>query len=174
MHQEVSVTLIEKLEHGGRLVLWLSLASAVMLAPIMYIRQRGVESQLAETARQEELAKAKEAEKAAQRSDRLSFASMGPVIRALNASTAVGELWFSNVSPRSGVVCVAGIATNPSSGEKTESLATCKQVPAYATNVEMQVMFAGGVIAPLCKGVTCSFTLREVPDSAAPALAASP
>jgi hypothetical protein len=39
---------------------------------------------------------------------RLKLASLGTFINAFNASTARGELWFTNVSSRTGVVCVRG------------------------------------------------------------------
>jgi hypothetical protein len=165
---------IDRLEKAGRLVLWLSLASAVVLVPVVYIRQRSVESQAAEAARKEALALAERAKEESEKSDRLSLKSMAPVFTLLNESTATGRAWFSNVSPRSGIVCLVGIATSASRNMTIESLASCKQISAYATNIEMQVMFAGGDLAALCKGVSCTFTLREVPDAAIGAVAAAP
>lgn len=35
---------------------------------------------------------------------------------------------------------------------------------AYASNVEMQVKFAGGDLSALCKGVSCSLSLKEMAD----------
>lgn len=156
----------DRLERLGRLALWLSLASAVVLVPIIYGRMRAEEAQKAELARQDAERLAKEGAK----EGRLTLQSMGPVMRALNTLGANGRVWFSNVSDGSGVVCVVGIVTNPTTKATTESLATCKQVSPYASNVELQVEFAGGELEPLCKGVTCSLSLRDVPDAvAAPA-----
>lgn len=99
---------IDRIEKAGRLVLWLTLASAVVLVPVMYINQ----SQSAEETRKAEQARAKEdeakAKEDAERSDRLSVASLGTIITSLNESTAIGRVWFSNVSPRNGVVCLVG------------------------------------------------------------------
>lgn len=158
--------MIDRLEKLGRLVLWLTLASAVVLVPIIYIRQRTEEAARAELAAQNEQRRALEA-KEAEKSVRLSLASMGDVIHRLSTATATGHIAFSNVSPRSGVVCIAGVATNPDTNAKTESLASCKRVGAYDTNVDMQVSFAGGDLSAVCKGVTCAFTFREVPDAPA-------
>lgn len=155
---------IDRIEKAGRLVLWLTLASAVVLVPVIYIKQ----SQSAEEARKEELAKAKEeqvkAKEEAEKSDRLSVASLGMIITSLNESTAIGRVWFSNVSPRSGIVCLVGTATNPSTNMTSNSLGACQHIPAYASNVEMQVKFAGGDLSALCKGVSCSLSLKEMAD----------
>lgn len=154
----------DRIEKLGRMVLWLSLASAVVLVPIAYIRQRGVESELAEAARKEQQALATKAKEDAERSDRLSLASMGSFFTALNESAATGSAWFSNVSARSGIVCITGIAKSPSRNMTIESLPACKQIQPYATNVDMHVMFAGGDLAALCKGATCTFSVKEAPD----------
>jgi hypothetical protein len=164
---------IDRIEKTGRLVLWLTLASAVVLVPIAYTRQRSVETQTAEAARKEEQALARKLKADAEKSDRLSMSSMGAMMTVLNEGNGTGRVWFTNVSPRTGVVCIAGTATNPTSKVTTESLASCKNVPAYASNVEIQMMFAGANLAEVCKGVTCAFSIKEVPDVAAGALVAS-
>jgi hypothetical protein len=86
----------------------------------------------------------------------------GPQLMLLDGST--GRLWFTNVSSRAGVVCVVGIATNPTTKTSTESLPACRSITAYATNVEITVMFAGGDLRSVCQGVSCSLRFEDVPD----------
>jgi hypothetical protein len=153
---------IDRSEKVGRLVLWLVLAAAVLLVPVEYIKQRRVEAELRETVRKEEIQRARTEKERAERSERLSFDSFKPALRFLDNAT--GRLWFSNVSNRTGVVCVAGVATNPNTKMSTESLPACKVVTAYASNIELAVMFAGGDLRVICKDVTCDLAFKEVPD----------
>jgi hypothetical protein len=156
---------IDRLEKAGRLVLWLTLASAVVLVPLAYINLRqAAQAQQEESARQLAAAAAKAAEKPPE-DGRLRLSSMGPWMSLLSETRASGGVWFSNVSPRSGIVCVVGVATNPSTKVISESLASCKHVPPYASNVEIEMMFAGADLAAACKGATCRLTVRDVSDA---------
>jgi len=153
---------IDRSEKVGRLILWLVLAAAVLLVPIEYIKQRRVEAALRETVRKEEVQREKAEKEKAERSERLPFDSFKPALRLLDNAT--GRLWFSNVSSRTGVVCVAGVATNPTTRMSTESLPACKVVTPYASNIELAVMFAGGDLRVICKDVTCDLAFKEVGD----------
>lgn len=156
----------DRIEKVGRLVLWLSMASAVVLVPVTYARMRAEEAQRAEQARLEAERTAKEGAK----EGRLTLQSMGngPVLRLLRESAATGSVWFSNVSDRSGIVCLAGVVYNTATKGTSESLPTCKQVPAYASNVEIDFMFAGAELGPLCKVGSCVMSVKDVPDVVAP------
>lgn len=158
---------VDRIEKVGRVVLWLTLASAVVLVPITYIKQRSAETQLAEAARKEALSEAKRAkdEEAARKPARLTLDSMGTAIRALDTGRARANVWFSNVSARSGFVCVTGVVTNPTTSADTESLSTCKSVEAYASNVEIPLMFAGANLEEVCRGGGCKLTLKEADAS---------
>jgi hypothetical protein len=172
-HQESSRTAgpglvwIDRGEKIARLLLWLTLAAATLIVPIEYIKQRRFEAEVRESVRREDGERARrekaaaEAEKAhAEKSIRMSLS--GPELMALDGST--GRLWFTNVSSRAGVVCVVGIATNPTTKASAESLPACKPITAYATNVEIAVMFAGSELRSVCQGVTCSLRFQDVPD----------
>jgi hypothetical protein len=168
---------IDRLEKVGRLVLWLTLASAVVLVPLGYINLR----QAAEREREEATRRIGELERQAAtppKESRLLLASMGLSMRALDQDDSTGRVYFSNVSPRSGVVCVGGTATNPTTNKTTSSLPACKPAAAYATNVVIEVMFAGGDLNAVCKGVSCAFSIKDVPDATAvadaPVTAANP
>jgi len=93
---------------------------------------------------------------------RLKLASLGTFIHSFNASTARGELWFTNVSSRAGVVCVRGTATNDLTEKSSMSLPSCQAVDPYAS-VHMVLMFAGGDINRVCGRMTCSFTVDDQP-----------
>lgn len=161
--------LTDHLEKIARLTLWLVLSAVLIVGfavvPLQYVRQRSVEAEL-QSALQE--AKTKLAEAVAERNQpkdqRLALKSMGPMIHALNYRTARGMLWFTNVSPRGGIVCAAGTATNQETQQTTESLATCQEVQPYSS-VEMEFMFAGGDLNRICpNGAGCSFSAQDVPD----------
>jgi hypothetical protein len=160
---------IDRLEKVGRLVLWLTLASAVILVPLMYINlRRNAELQQEESAR-EAARKALEPPK----DNRLRLDSMGSAMTVLNVSTATGRVWFSNVSSRTGIVCIVGTATNANTNMTTDSLPSCKQIPPYATAVEMQMMFADRDVGEICKATTCRLSIKDVPDVVAPAALAT-
>lgn len=158
---------IDRIEKVGRLLLWLTLASAVVLVPITYIKQ----AQVAEAARKEEQAFARKASEAAAKAAedkkpvRLTLASMGAIIRSLDTSRAKGAVWFSNVSARAGFVCVMGVMTNQTTKASTESLPACKSVDAYASTVDIPLMFANGDVDATCRGGTCELSLKEAPES---------
>ncbi|MES1184507.1 MAG: DUF4339 domain-containing protein [Myxococcales bacterium] len=161
------VVWIDRGEKIARLLLWLTLAAATLIVPIEYIKQRRFEADVRDSVRREDAARAQrekaaaEAAKAqAEKSIRMSLS--GPELMLLDGST--GRLWFTNVSSRAGVICVVGIATNPTTKASAESLPACKAITAYATNVEIAVMFAGGELRAVCQGVACSLRFQDVPD----------
>jgi hypothetical protein len=155
----------DRIEKVGRFVLWLSLASAVVLMPLTYINfKRSAELQQEESAR-EAARKASEPPK----DNRLRLDSMGSIMTALNVPAATGRVWFSNVSSRTGIVCIVGTATNPNTNMTTDSLPSCKQISSYATGVEMQMMFADRDVAEICKATSCRLSIKDVPDVVAPA-----
>lgn len=157
---------IDRFEKIARIILWLVVAAAVLLVPIEYIKQQRVESALREAIRKEDLSRARAEKEKAEKSDRLPLESLRPALRVLDGVT--GRLWFSNVSNRTGVVCVAGVATNPNTKQTSESLPACKVVTPYASNIELAVMFAGGDLKVICKDVACDINFKEVPDVKSP------
>ena len=155
---------IERVEKLGRLVLWLTLAAAVVLVPVEYIKQRRAETQLQETQRLEAKAIEKELKAKAEKSDRLPLKGMPSVMRSLNVQSASGHVYFTNVSPRSGYVCITGIATNGSTKETTTSMPSCVAVAPYASMVEVKLLFAGSELEAVCKTGGCNLGLEDTPD----------
>lgn len=151
----------DHVEKIGRGVLWFSIASACLIVPIAYLRQRTSEAESKEAAD-----KAERAEKAGHEPSRLSLASMGHHMTSF-VPTAVGEqgtLWFTNASPRTGFLCVEGVVTNTGTHRTTTSLATCANIAAYAT-VHLSMMFAGGEMPSICpKDSTCEMALHDAPQ----------
>lgn len=166
---ERSKMIVDQVEKVGRFVLWISIAVVFALVPIgLY----GREKQAAKDAEQARADHAREvadhakeaiAEEEAKRPRLLTLASMGNAMRLLDGST--GYVWFSNAAPQDGILCLKGRATG--NGQSTESLATCKQIGAFETNIKMSVMFAGASIKALCAGAPCQFTVEDVnpPDT---------
>jgi hypothetical protein len=160
--------MVDKLEKVGRTALWFALAAACMLGVLGFVvTQREAVAAAASLQQAAEL-RAKHDEEKSVREDpkvkRLKLSSMGSVLQALDSNNATGTLLFTNVSPREGVVCVVGIATNETTGQKAESLAACEPVNAYAT-ASIKVKFAGAELSEVCKGVRCSFGARDEPDA---------
>lgn len=131
---------LDHVEKAARVVLWLSIASACVIAPIQYISFRNAEKRAATKAEAElqELVKKGEARveerEKRTKSRRLTLASMGAYISGLSYSAAQGNLWVTNVSPRTGVLCVYGVAQDPEGSKTSESLPVCHEVGAYAAS----------------------------------------
>jgi hypothetical protein len=161
--------MIDRLEKVGRLILWLVISAVLVIGfavvPLQLVRLSSAEASLRDDL---EKARAKFDETLAEmkrpKVERLPLKGMGAYITGLNHREAVGKVWFTNVSPRSGFVCLEGVATNDETGERSTSLPSCTQVEPYAT-VSIQTMFAGGDLQSVCpRGGGCSFSVAEVDD----------
>lgn len=155
---------IIRLEKIGRLVLWLALAALCVALPLAVDAQTKQQARIAEQAAAELKAEQKRALAEKQKDEeekfaRLSMKSMGAYLSVLDGAT--GRLWFTNVSPRKGYVCVQGTASSPK-GE-TSSLASCKHVDTYAS-VQIELAFAGAAIRQLCQPDDCKLSIEEVDD----------
>jgi hypothetical protein len=96
---------------------------------------------------------------------RLKLDSLRPVMSGLVAAQSIGKLWFTNVSPRSGVVCVQGTAVNEKTKRSARSLPACTKVEPYASAVAMELMFAGQELAPVCPDQSaCRLVIDEAPE----------
>jgi hypothetical protein len=169
---------IDRIEKVGRIVLWLSLASACILAPIEYVRLHMAEAESRDALKRAEdamKADAEKAEKAAHEPHRIAIASMGMYLSAVNpnAPGEQGKLWLTNVSPRSGVLCVSGVATNRTSKLSATSLPTCAKIEPYSSS-HVEIMFASGDLLAACpKQGDCELSVRDVPDAKEVALASA-
>ena len=161
------MTRIDKLEKLARALLWLSLAvSAIFVA-------RGHASKLqhdtrAQTALRTAEQKLAAASAQAKKPVRLGLDSLRPVMSGLVAGQATGKLWFTNVSPRAGIVCVRGHAVNEKTNRSVKSLAACAPVAAYAS-VTMELRFAGRELDPICPDANaCRLAVEEAPEPSVP------
>ncbi len=156
---------IDRFEKLGRLLLWLTLSTVLVALPVAFTKQHRGEQELRESLQK---AEAKLADALApKKPPRLALVSMGSLLSSLSQSTATGHLWFTNVSPRAGVVCVQGVAGNRAIQMISTSLPACQEVGAYASAVHMTVMFAGGDLAAACGKAECDLTFREAPTTEA-------
>jgi hypothetical protein len=167
---------VDHVEKIGRFVLWISIAIVFALVPLTLYNRDKQAAKDAEQARAEherekaELARAKAEEREAKKASVLPLQSMGSFMRLLDGNT--GLVWFSNVSPNDGVVCMKGIAS--SNGRSTTSLATCRHVDAYETNIKMSVMFAGADIKALCSPAPCDFAAVDATAAREPSVPPAP
>jgi hypothetical protein len=94
----------------------------------------------------------------------LPFASFGTALSMLSMTKAEGHTWFTNVSPRAGVVCLEGIAKNPTTQRSTTSLPSCAPVGPYASDVHVSFMFAGRDLEEICPKAACDFSVKDAPE----------
>lgn len=159
---------IDRAEKLGRMVLWLSMASVFVLVPVGLARQHDAsESRLAALHASQEKAEAQAREAAATAAAklpaRMQLSGFGAVLTMLTTSKAEGLVAFTNVSRRSGVVCVEGTATHRDTKRTASSLASCKEVGPYSS-VTIELTFAGTQLKDVCGDDACKLTVEDVPD----------
>lgn len=140
-----------------------------MIVPIAYISQKNAEKRAATQAEAELAEAVKKAEARADelerktKSRRLTFASMsGAYLSGVSYSSAQGNLWFTNASPRSGVVCLVAHA-DEGAGKTSDSIPACQEVGAYS-GVKVSFMFAGGDLSSACPKSNCRLSFTEAPE----------
>jgi hypothetical protein len=165
------IMLIDRIEKIARLLLWLALSSAVVILPIAYIGHKAEETK-AEVALAEQKGAVKKAEEKLEeidkakknKSNRIALASVGTFLSGISYTKADGSLMFTNVSARTGVMCIVGIAQNPETNEKAESIPACVEVTPYASAVHTTVEFAGNDLTNACPKSNCRLTFREATE----------
>ena len=155
----------DRVEKVARSALWLAIASACVIVPLAYVKHRRAEASLREELRvaAERLAEANK-EKPPKAAPVLHLASMGRTLAVL--SKGEGHVLFTNASPRAGVLCVVGVATNPTTQAAITSLAACHDVGAYASAVHMTVLFSGHEMDETCAKAACTLTFKDAPQPA--------
>ena len=159
------MTWIDRLEKLGRLVLWLSLASVCVLVPLGIAAQHSKEEALERAEREATKQLAALKAEPPPKPERLTLKSMGMYLGALRKDHAEGQVWFTNVSPRTGVLCIRGVAKNATTGASSESLAACQEVTPYASAVHVSLMFAGGDLTAACQSGPCQLSAVDVADA---------
>jgi hypothetical protein len=89
---------------------------------------------------------------------------MGAFLVSLGATQ--GQIVFTNVSSRSGFLCVVGVARNRATGKSTSSIPACKAVSPYDSTVALSMMFAGGEMGTVCPNSSCDLEVRDAPQAA--------
>lgn len=167
---------IDRLEIGGRLLLWVVLSGVLVVAFGIVPLRLANNSADAETHRKDLAEMQGRLEKALHPPgpELLSIETFGQVLRSFNYRTALGDAWFTNVSPRSGVVCLQGGLTNRE-GRSTVSLPGCAEVKPYSS-VHIELTFAGGELAKLCPAGAddCDLKLGDAQPTSALAPAVAP
>lgn len=139
--------LIDKLERGGRLILWLTLSTAVVLgivgAKVWSEEVKSVQVEL--TAAKEDLRKALEPKEP----QRLPASGIGAFHAYLLVHTATGVGLFTNVSPRSGFICLQGRARHPDGKQEVLSLPACAAVNPYSS-FKVEASFIGRDLDAMC------------------------
>lgn len=139
--------LIDKLEKAGRLVLWLTLTAAVVLGIVGVKRwseeMDAVRAELA--ASKDQLRKALEPKGP----ERLPPSGMGAYHSWISTTSAVGHGHFTNVSPRSGHICLQGVLQHPDGQRVVTSLPACAVVNPYAS-YKIEAPFLLSQLEDLC------------------------
>jgi hypothetical protein len=153
---------IESFERLGRLILWLTIASVCVLVPIEYVKQHTREGELRDEAKKAQDRADELTKEMAAKPGRLPLETMGMYLSSISNSS--GNIWFTNVSPNAGTICAIGIATNASTHRSSESLPSCLEVAAYASDVHMAFMFAGAELSQVCPESSCQLAIKEAPE----------
>jgi hypothetical protein len=152
---------IDHLEKLGRLLLWLTIVSAFVIVSLGYAKHDRAEGELriALQKAKDQLADAMKPKPI----ERLEITSMGTFLYGLNQATGIGHVTFTNVSPRSGILCVYGRAKNPATARGINSLPACQQVQPYASLVDMKLLFASGDVDSICGRTKCEIDIADEP-----------
>jgi hypothetical protein len=155
----------ENIERLGRFVLWISLAAVCVIVPIEYMKHqaRSFESD-------QKRAQAEQEAEQSKAPRRLLYTSMGQSL--VGVRDGEGYLTFTNVSPRTGVVCVTGTVKNAKTGHRSTSLAACEPVQPYQSEVRLKVSFAGRVYREMCPSNDCEIDFDDALESAPQVVAA--
>lgn len=158
---------IGQAERLARTVLWLVLASVLVVAfvvvPLAMLKRNdelaAARSELAASA--EKLQAALDA-----KPEQLSLQTMGTAFRSISFDDFTAHAFFTNVSPRDGYACL--VATlRASSGQEVTSLPGCSKVEPFS-RVEVAMLFPGATIVGLCPNGAESCSLVSVSDAAGP------
>jgi len=162
---DVATITIARAEKFGRLLLWIALAVTIVLVPIGLAKERKTEAdtlaRIKEATRATELKFEALEKSVSDKNLRIPFESIGNGLTSLSVENATGQLWFTNVSPRSGHVCVVGEATNVSTHAVTVSLPACAEVVAYASAVRISLPFPAQQLADNCKTGGCGLHVKD-------------
>ncbi len=142
--------LIDKLEKVGRLVLWMVLSAAVILGLVGTATwAKNAEAAQAELlAAKEELKKALEPKEPKEPS-RIAAVDIGTYHSWLLLHNATGIGLFTNVSTRSGFICLQGVAKHPDGTREVLSLPACAPVSPYSS-FKIEASFIGQDLIAMC------------------------
>lgn len=171
------IAMTEKVERIARTALWITLALVFVAIPIGVAKSQSNES----AARAEAKAELKKAEdKIAELTkpkdpELFPAKDMGMFLSGLRYSAAEGLITFTNATPKGGMLCLKGVAKNVKSGAVSESIATCKEIKPYDSNVRLVFSFASGDLHKVCaQEGDCDFNVASVVAKNEPQKEAAP
>jgi hypothetical protein len=77
-------------------------------------------------------------------------------------SSAEGAMTFTNTTAKSGYLCLKGVATHAKTGATSESIAACREIKPFDSNVSMAFKFAGDLYKACPQEGDCQFTTRDI------------
>lgn len=161
----------EKVERIARTALWITLALVFIAIPIGVAKSQSGESAVrAEMKAELKKAEYKIAELTKPKEPELfPVSALGMHLTGLRYSVAEGEILFTNTTAKAGMLCLKGIAKNLKSEATSESIATCREVKPYDSNVRMVFSFGGGDLHKVCpQDSDCKFNVTSVGDKTEP------
>jgi len=154
--------MLDNIEKLLRCVLWLAIASVLVLAPLSYIHMREAEVAVADSLRKAKDDAEHNTESA--KSRRMSIGALGTFMTGLDLNQQEGHVTVTNVSPRAGILCLYGIARVRASVASSTSIPACRFIEPYASNEHLSVTFPHDV-ADLCSKASCDFEVRDAPEN---------
>lgn len=155
----------EKIERIARTILWVVLAVSIVAIPLGVLKSKSEVDEVREEMKaalkiaEDKIAKLSEKKEP----DLFPLEAVGIYLSGLNHRTAEGGITFTNTSPKSGFLCLKGVATNPSSGTSSESIPDCKEITPYESSINLQFKFASGDLQDVCpKEDDCRFSVSPM------------
>jgi hypothetical protein len=165
LQREGNKNMTEKIERIARTILWVVLAVSIVAIPLGVLKRKSevdsVREEMKAALKIAEYKIAKLSEK--KEPDLFPVEAIGIYLSGLNHRTAEGGMTFTNTSPRSGFLCLKGVATNPSAGTTSESIPYCKEINPYESSINLQFKFASGDLQNVCpKEDDCRFSVSPI------------
>jgi hypothetical protein len=158
----------QHIERIARTILWLVISAILIAVPVAMLKNKTEVDSLQKKMDEALLAADEKIQEFSKEEEPKLFSlkKIGTHLSGLNLQSAEGMLTFTNISEETGILCLQGIAENPSTKEIATSLPFCRDIQPFESNITISFQFAGGEIRDKCpKEVQCHFSVLPVNET---------
>ncbi len=88
---------------------------------------------------------------------------VGLFLSGLDYTSSEGGMTFTNASAKRGVLCLKGVAKNTKTAITTDSIADCKEIKPFESNVQLMFKFAASSLRKACPQTgDCEFSVSPI------------